>query len=256
MNTNDTLEFNILFEDIPPAGDKKVVVVIGRFNPPTLGHYKVIEQAITFIKKHPELKLEALPVVMVIGNDEKHDALIKKISAAADKSKVAKDIEELKRNPLKVADRIKFMQSSGHANAAKIMAAPDAFKALEQLRSANMEPIAIVAGSDRVQKYVDLLDKYFLDANGNKIKHFAVDVKRDASASLTKVGDKTASTADTLDRLKQDKNLPTDLVSGSVARAAVSAGYEEEFANIVGMAKKPALAKQMFDKIHNVTKDL
>lgn len=54
-----------------------------------------------------------------------------------------------------------------------------------------------------------------------------------------------AALADMLD----GGDISTDMVSGSIARRAVELGYEPEFAKIVGLEKKPALAKKMFDKI-------
>ena len=41
-------------------------------------------------------------------------------------------------------------------------------------------------------------------------------------------------------------------MSGSLARRAVELGYEDVFAEIVGLEDKPALAKKMFDKIQGV----
>lgn len=255
MDLDESFQFDLLFEDIPPRGKKNAVVVVGRFNPPTIGHYKVFEKARSFIKNNPDLNLAALPVVFVIGNDEKHDALVAKIKAAPDKSKVAKDIEELKRNPLKVKDRIRFMKSSGLADAVTIIPAKDVFAAFGELRNRDMEPIAIAAGSDRINKYIDLLDKYFVNPDGSPIKHYAIDVSRTGSGTTTKKDDKESAVNAAVSSMKKDGSISTDIVSGSVARALADAGYEEEFANIVGLSKKPELAKMMFNKIKNVTKD-
>lgn len=217
-----------IFEDVPSPGDKRVAVVIGRFNPPTKGHYAVISKVKKFIKDNPKLNLEAVPVVIVIGG--------------------GKTDQDKARNPLSVDERILFMVSSGHADGVRFLIAKNAFEALAIARSHNFEPIAVAAGSDRVDDYIRMLDEYFKDVNGDAIKHYKIKLDRDEAAVET--GDaKQASMDSILKSIKDGDALATDLVSGSLARRAVELGYEPEFADIVGLQHNPTLAKKMFNKI-------
>lgn len=226
---DEQLELSQLFEALAPMGAKKVAVVIGRFNPPTKGHYAVIDLVKKFIRTNKKLGLEANPVVVVIGGSK----------SDADK----------KRNPLSVDDRILFMKSSGHANGAVFMTATNAYGALAMLRDHGMEPVAIAAGTDRIDSYMQILDKRFMTPDGKPIKHHKILLDRDADATETSKDAKQTAMDNALSSLKNKGDIDTDLVSGSLARRAVELGYEEEFAKIVGLEEKPVLAKKMFAKI-------
>lgn len=223
------LEMNALFEDLKPMASNKVAVVIGRFNPPTKGHYAVINQVKKFIRDHKDLGLNVSPVVVVIGGSK------------ADLDK--------KRNPLSVDERMSFMKGSGKANGVTFRTAVNAFAALADLRDAGMEPVAVAAGTDRIDDYIKILDKNFKTPDDQPIKHHKIHLARDEDATLTKKKDKASAIDSTLDDMKSDGNIDTDLVSGSLARRAVELGYEKEFADIVDLADKPSLAKKMYDKI-------
>jgi hypothetical protein len=229
MDIQQQLELNALYEDMAPMGAKKVAVVIGRFNPPTKGHYAVIDLVKKFIRENKKLGLEAAPVVVVIGG--------------------SKSDSDKKRNPLTVDERLVFMKSSGLANGVTFMSATNAFSALAQLRDQGMEPIAIAAGTDRIDDYMRILNKHFLDPNGKTIKHYKVLLDRDSGAITDDKDAKKAAMDSALSAAKAGKDIDTDIVSGSLARRAVELGYEPEFAKIVGLEAKPALAKKMFDKI-------
>jgi hypothetical protein len=235
MDINEQLELNALFEDITPMGSKKVAVVIGRFNPPTKGHYEVINQVKKFAKSNAKLGLNVSPVVVVIGGSKS-------------------DLDK-KRKPLSVDERLSFMKGSGKANGVIFSSATNAFAALAQLRDSGMEPIAIAAGTDRIDEYIKILDKHFLTPEGQPIKHYKISLDRDEDATLTKKEDKKTAIDSTLASLKKAGHIDTDLVSASLARRAVELGYEKEFAEIVGMADKPALAKKMFDKVAAAIKE-
>lgn len=209
-------------------GSKKVAVVIGRFNPPTMGHYTVINAVKKFIKSNPKLGLEVTPVVVVIGG--------------------SKSDLDLARNPLSVDERILFMTSSGQANGVIFMSAKNAFEAFANIRAKDMEPIAIAAGSDRLPDYLKILDKHFTD-EGSPIKHHGIRLERDADAVETKKEDKDTALNRALKELKNKGNIDVDMVSGSLARRAVELDYKEEFAKIVGLESKPVLAQKMFNKI-------
>ena len=51
------------------------------------------------------------------------------------------------------------------------------------------------------------------------------------------------------DESNSEKNIDVSKVSGSMARAAVEAGYVDVFAKIVGLENKPKLAQTLIDKI-------
>lgn len=230
MNNIDTeLELSALFEDISPMGSKKVAVVIGRMNPPTKGHYAVINQVKKFIRDNPKLGLDVSPVVVIIGGSK----------SDADK----------KRNPLTVDERLSFMKGSGNANGVVFRQATNAFAALAELRDAGLEPIAVAAGTDRIDEYIKILDKNFKTPDGGEIKHHKIHLVRNNDAVLTKKDDKAKAMDSALASMKDGDDLSTDLVSGSLARRAVELGYEKEFAEIVGLESKPAIAKKMFAKI-------
>ena len=237
MNIDTQLELNLLVEaaDQTPVGAKRVAMVIGRFNPPTRGHYTVINEVKKFIRSNPNIDLEVYPLVVVIGGSK----------SDADK----------KRNPLSVDDRILFMSSSGNANGVKFLSAKNAFEAFANARKEGYEPIAIAAGSDRIQDYVNILDKHFKNEDGSAIKHYGIKLSRDEDAVEPNKDEKQKAMDSTLDNLKTSNTLPVDQISGSLARRAVELGFKEEFAKIVGLDKKPALADKMFAKIADSIKE-
>lgn len=230
------IELNALFEDMiledmSPMASKKVAVVLGRFNPPTKGHYAVIDEVKKFIRKNKNLGLEAAPAVVIIGGSK------------SDSNK--------KKNPLTTDERELFMKASGKVDGVKFFVAPNAFSAFSMLRDNGLEPIAVAAGTDRIQDYIKILDKYFLTPDEQPIKHYAVHLSRDEEAFSKDKDAKRNSMDRALDAAKSGDEIETDLVSGSLARRAVELGYEPEFAQIVGLEDKPALASKMFKKIAN-----
>ena len=229
MNYDQQLLLNILFEDIPSEAAKKVALVIGRFNPPTIGHYKIINEVKKFIKSNPKIGLEANPVVIVIGGSKS-------------------DLDK-KRNPLTTDERILFMSSSGQTDGVIFLTAENAFAAFAVARHNGFEPIAIAAGSDSIDSYVDILNNSFKTKTGAPIKHFAIEVERDKSVITTDKEDKKKTIDELLKSAIAGEEIDTDLISGSLARRAVELGYEEEFANITGLENKPVLARKMFIKI-------
>src|SRR5271154_3902009 len=226
---NDTQNLDALFESMAPMGKKKVAVVIGRFNPPTKGHYAAFSAVKKFIREHPELKLEAGPAVVIIGGGKSDD--------------------DKKKNPLSVAERMVFMKASGKANGVTFYDAPNAFAAFSMLRDKGYEPIVVAAGPERLPGYKQILDKYFTTNDGKPIVHHSLTLSRDDEAVLTKKKEKGAAVDSKLDAIKGDSELKIKEISGSLARRAVELGYEPEFAKIVGLEHNPKLAKKMFDKI-------
>lgn len=228
-------ETQIVLEDLSPMAKKKVAVVIGRFNPPTKGHYAVIDQVKKFIRQNKNLGLETAPAVVIIGGGK----------TDADK----------KRNPLSAEERRLFMSASGKANGVKFFIAPNAFAAFAMLRDNGLEPVAIAAGTDRITEYKKILDKYFKDPSDKKIKHYTINLDRDEVGFDLKKKEKQNTLDSVLKSLKNSDDVETDIVSGSLARRAVELGYEPEFAKIVGLEDKPALAKKLFNKIAAALKE-
>jgi hypothetical protein len=229
MDLQQSLESSLLIEDVPPPGNRRVAVIIGRFNPPTKGHYALINEVKAFIRKNKDLRLDASPVVMVIGGSK----------ADTDRA----------RNPLTTEQRIQFMTASGNANGVKFLSAPNAFAALAAVREAGFEPIAIAAGPDRADDYLRILDKHFLDTDGKQVKHHKIMLDRDDSAIETTKGAKKSAVDQALDQLQKNGNLDTEQVSASVVRATVEHDMFPEFMKLTGLEHKEALAKTMFKAV-------
>ena len=213
----------MLFESVGQQ-KRRAAVVIGRYQPPTIGHYSVFDAVKKFIRDNADLRLDAVPIVVVVAGKE----------TSKDKSK----------NPLTANERISFMTGSGKANGIKFLVASSAFDAFEEVRKAGFEPIAIAAGSDRADKYLEMLDKYFKTKDGKQIKHYAITLQRVAENKEHK---KTAGLDDILKYMGDE--IPTDMVSASLARRAVELDEFEKFVVITGLSEKPELARKMFDKI-------
>lgn len=147
---------------------KNAVVCIGRFNPPTVGHYRVFDQMKEYIANHKKLGLVTMPIVVVIRGEKTDPKL----------------------NPLTAAESIKFMEASGRAHGVKFLVAKNAFDAFMQVREAGFEPLVIAAGSDRAADYKRLLDSSFKDENDKPITHFKLELIRDDSST---VNEKAAS---------------------------------------------------------------
>lgn len=216
-----------LFEVSVGPQKQRAAVMVGRLNPPTAGHYRCMDAMKAFIRENPELKLH-MPIVVIVDGE--------------------KSGQDKKTNPLTAEERVKFIAASGKANGIKLLTAPSGFKAFEEVRKSGFEPIAIAAGSDRAENYLDMLNKYFLNADGTTVKHVKVD-GLDREGVEGKKKERTTAMEQALEDLKKGGELDIAEVSGSMARRAVELGYAEEFAQIVGLEHKPKLAQLLFNKI-------
>lgn len=206
---------------------KKAAVIVGRYNPPHIGHYALFKEVKSWIKKHPDLNLSPLPIVVVVEG--------KKTSL------------DTARNPLSAKDRISAMTASNKADGVKFLTAGSAYAAFEEVRAAGYEPIAVAVGTDRADgKYVEMLDKYFKTENGEPIKHYSIELDRQEPALGHENLDKEAALDDVLKYL--DKDVPVSMVSGTLARHAVERGEFKKFQVIVGIEDDNA-AKIVFNKI-------
>jgi hypothetical protein len=202
-------------EDLNPAQNDRAVVIIGRFQPPTIGHYKIINLAKKFIRENKDLSLFTKPVVVII-----------------DGKKTSKNKKE---NPLTVTEREYYMRHSGRANGVMFLSASNAFEGFNAVREAGFEPIVVGAGSDRAKGYIDLLDDKFVDKNGKKQKHYelpGLEVRHQVD-----------------DPQKINANSDISKVSGSLARHAAALGYFDEFVTMTGLEKNIPAAKKMFKQI-------
>lgn len=222
----------ILFEESVGEQSKRVVVAIGRFQPPTRGHYKVMDAMKAFVRDNKKLNLEATPVVVIVAGEK----------SSADKTK----------NPLTAEERKSFMESSGRANGVKFLIASSGFAAFEEVRKAGFEPIAVAAGTDRADGYLKLLDKYFKKKDDSAIKHVAVPgLERDVDDD-TVSGDEAY---DMIGRMIDDgDDVDDDKISGSLARYLAKKGDKTAFAYTVGLEKKPKLAASLMKKITSAAK--
>lgn len=202
---------------------KKAAVVIGRFNPPTLGHYAVFNKAKKFVRDNDELGLDPVIIVVVVNGE--------------------KTREDKERNPLNVDERVAFMNGSGLANGVKFLTAKNALDALYEVRRAGYEPIAVATGSDRGDSYLNMLDKYFKDGD-EPIDHYSIEIDRTEESSDEDKGD-------SLNAILQhvDSSMPVHMISASLARQAVKNDELDKFAIITGLSSKKNLAKLMFDKV-------
>lgn len=225
------MQEQFILEETVGEQPRRAAVVVGRFQPPTIGHYAVIDAAKKFIRDNPEMKLDAVPVLVVVDGKE-----------------TSKDHA---RNPLTADERIAFMTGSGRADGVKILKAASAFEAFEAVRRAGFEPVAVAAGNDRAKTYLGMLDKYFKTKDGSKIKHHKIQVNRDDDAGALGFGDIDKEAG--LESILQytDDKIPTSMVSASLARHAVQRDALDKFQIITGLPAK--LAKMMFAKIKSAT---
>lgn len=206
--------------------DKRVAVMVGRFQPPTRGHYKVIDAMKSFIRSNPDLDLDKTPVVVIVAG--------------------SKSDGDKKRNPLSGEDRKKFMEGSGKANGVKFLIAPNAFAAFTKVREEGMEPIAVACGEDREKDYLKILDKHFKDEDDEPIEHHVISLERDFD---TEKDDGEDYFNMVIDMINDGDEVDDNQISGSLARHAVKKDELDAFAYIVGLENKSKLAEKLFDKV-------
>lgn len=123
------------FKEYLKEASGHVTFTFGRFNPPTVGHEKLIE------KVHSESK-----GTYRVYASQTHDP---------------------KKNPLSYNDKIKFMRKMFPRHARNIIndvKIKTAFDALDSLYEQGYRQVTFVVGSDRVEEFKTLLNKY----NGEK----------------------------------------------------------------------------------------
>ena len=127
------------FSQYITEANKEVVFAFGRFNPPTIGHEKLIDKVASVAR----------------GNNYRIYP-----SHSSDGSK----------NPLEFTQKVKFMRKMFSKHGRNIMADQgirNAFDALIKLYDQGFNKVTLVAGSDRVTEFQTALNKY----NGKKARH-------------------------------------------------------------------------------------
>lgn len=223
-------QFNLLLEvqaitEIQHMKDKPAVVVVGRFNPLTIGHEAMIKAAHEFGEEND---IPNLIVVIVAGESNSDDK---------------------EANPLSGEERKRFIESSDVADLIdKVLISENAFQALMRVRKAGFEPIAIAAGPERQKSYLGLLDTYFLDKAGKPIKHFIVPGidRNDAIANGTKE-EKHAENQKLLNKLQDGEGIEITDVSSTLVKMVVKQNMRDAFDKLTGFENNPEIGQQMFE---------
>lgn len=201
-------------KQIPPKQDKTAVIVVGRFQPPTLGHATLINAA----KK--------------AWRDGKYDAVIVFIVAGKETGK------DKKRNPLSGESRQYYLEHSSYSKGLRFAVVGSAFDAFIKCRELGFEPMAVVGGKfvegekeeNRAEGYKNLLDKYFKDENDEPIEHKAIVLERNQHS------DGVAG------------------ISGSTVRAAVLADRYDDFRDMVAVTSDKVAKKMFNELKDAMTK--
>lgn len=209
---------------------KTAVVVIGKFSPPQVGHYKLITAAAKYQKVK---KLDSIFVCIAYRGKPKADDIVSAIPPE---------------------DRIDILQQSGKANIVPrdhFIPANGAFAAFVNVRKAGYEPIAICTADAASEKsYLELLDKYFKNDDDTPIQHFAVPgITRDEESQGANETSKKSNALAILQRMVKSGELSDEDSSASLARAAAEHGYGPEFVKITGLEKNLPLANKVFNQL-------
>ena len=126
---------------------KHIAFTFGRFNPPTIGHEKLINK---------------------VASVRANEYLI-----------IPTKTTDAKKNPLKITDKLRIMKQMFPRHSAKIKQIPGARTAMEVLNNLNgkANEITMVVGSDRVREFETLLNKYNgIKARGTNYKFDKINV--------------------------------------------------------------------------------
>jgi nicotinamide mononucleotide adenylyltransferase len=166
MKANENLElYEAVSKDFNYSADplknwKNVVIAPGRFQPIHAGHEDMIRELVSFAKR-----LKAEPVVVIIEGSSKSE-----------------------KNPLSGASRKKFL--SPVFKGIKVVLADNPFAATEEFFKKGIQPVGLVAGSDRVQGYKRLGEFYHIEDFQVKGLKRDPDTTGSASFSATDVREK------------------------------------------------------------------
>lgn len=199
---------------------KNGAIFLGRFNPPTIGHYNVIDKMKQYIASHKDYKINPIILIIVIDG----------VESGKDKSK----------NPLTANERVRYMQTNKSCNGCKFIIAKDAIDGFNKARDAGFEPVFIAGGSDRVDNYMDILENY-----DDSIERYMFKVDR----NIPKITDENAQGL--LDNISTSE---IKMISASLARKAVELDDLEKFKILTG-TEEGTVGDIMFDKIKKAMGD-
>lgn len=164
---------------------KEIYFVFGRFNPPTIGHEKLFDT-------------------------------LKRKAGRADYRIYASQSQDPKKNPLKFKEKVKFLRKMFPKYARNIMADSDVRTVLDiavKLYERGYTRIVMVAGSDRIKEFTNLLTKY----NDVKSRHGYYNFED--GITIISAGDRDPDLDD------------VSGMSASKMRAAAAAGDIQAFSN-------------------------
>jgi nicotinic acid mononucleotide adenylyltransferase len=139
----------------------KVAVVFGRFNPPTRGHSLLLEELDRYTQKGYEA---------VLGLSHSENAPVdyrrayRKIADVADPEERAQILASELRNPLSYEEKRNFVEQIIDQKGFSITIADESIRTLPDLfinlATSNKKNILLLAGSDRVPDFKELIERY------------------------------------------------------------------------------------------------
>lgn len=191
---------------------KNGAVIIGRFNPPTVGHYNLVSKVKSFIVKH--------------RHDYSLDPTVFIIVVAGEKSSLDKSV-----NPLTASERISILARNETCSGCKFLTCNNVIDGFNKMRELGFEPTLIAGGEDRVSGYIDLLKKHNSDHEYIEYKMKRLKIDTNESPNI-------------LDHLASND---FNIMSASLARFAVTKDNFAAFKIITGLDGTPA--SDLFQKI-------
>jgi len=194
----------MLLNELLEAQPKKTAVVAwGRMNPPTIGHQKVID----VVNQHAQ-KFMGDPILFLTKT------------------------QKPKTDPLSFAEKLHFAQEMFNVPVDKNTSVKTIIQMFQHLQGKGYDNVILVAGSDRVQQYQDLIDKY-----NNK-----PDTK--GEVPFTFANAKVVSSG--------ERDPDAEGVQGMSASKLRQFAADDDFTSFAqGISGNETLAKQMFARVRN-----
>ena len=194
----------MLLNELLEAQPKKTAVVAwGRMNPPTIGHQKVID----VVNQHAQ-KFMGDPILFLTKT------------------------QKPKTDPLSFAEKLHFAQEMFNVPVDKNTSVKTIIQMFQHLQGKGYDNVILVAGSDRVQQYQDLIDKY-----NNK-----PDTK--GEVPFTFANAKVVSSG--------ERDPDAEGVQGMSASKLRQFAADDDFTSFAqGVSGNETLAEQMFARVRN-----
>lgn len=195
---------------------KNAAVIIGRFNPPTIGHYHLITKVKQFIATQgSKYAIDPMPFIIIVDGE-----------------KSSLDAET---NPLSASERLVLMRKNQDTLACKFVIAGSVIDGFNKIRGMGFEPILIAGGEDRTSQYIEIL------------KNHNPDIDRIEFSLRRTIVDPSNSTG-IIDIITPDD---INMISASLARTAARSDKFDKFKIITGLSD--ADAEMVFNKIKTRT---